>query len=120
MHSKIIVYTFVKEITIKLKAMKNLASQLSNNNILVNKASYYFNVGNSTVRVSNHLPNRSNWENNENLEEKVFIFINENNDLNDSKIEKYLENEFGKEITWVLFDTEAEAIESINYIKSQF
>lgn len=100
--------------------MKNLASQLSNNNILVNKSSYYFNTGNSTVRVSNHLPNRSNWENNENLEEKVFVFINENNDLNDSKIEKYLENEFGKEITWFLFDTEEEAIESINYIKSQF
>ena len=99
--------------------MKTLASQLSNNNILVNKASYYFNTGNSTVRVSNHLPNRSNWENNENLEEKVFIFINENSDLTDSKIEKYLETEFGSEFTWFLFDTEEDAIDSINYIKSQ-
>jgi hypothetical protein len=100
--------------------MKNLASQLSSNSILVNKASYYFNVNNATVRVSNHLPNRSNWENNENLTEKVFIFINENNDLTDDKIENYLQNEFGKEITWFLFDTEEEAIESVNYIKSQF
>jgi|CXWK01.1.fsa_nt_gi hypothetical protein len=99
--------------------MKNLASILSNNNILVNKSSYYFNVNNSTVRVSNHLPNRSNWENNENLEEKVFIFINENNDLTDSKIENYLLNEFGKEVTYFLFDTENEAMESINYIKNQ-
>lgn len=99
--------------------MKTLASQLSNNNILVNKASYYFNTGNSTVRVSNHLPNRSNWKNNENLEEKVFIFINENSDLTDSKIEKYLEKEFGSEFTWFLFDTEEDAIDSINYIKSQ-
>lgn len=99
--------------------MKAISNILSGNNILVNKSSYYFNINNATVRVSNHLPNRSNWENNENLEEKVFIFINENNDLSDSKIEKYLENEFGKEITWFLFDTEEEAIESVNYIKSQ-
>jgi len=99
--------------------MKAISNILSGNNILVNKSSYYFNINNATVRVSNHLPNRSNWENNENLEEKVFVFINENNDLSDSKIEKYLENEFGKEITWFLFDTEEEAIESVNYIKSQ-
>ena len=99
--------------------MKTLASILSDNKILVNKSSYYFNTGNSTVRVSNHLPNRSNWENNENLEEKVFIFINENNDLTDSNIESYLISEFGKNICFFLFDTEDEAIESINYIKSQ-
>ena len=99
--------------------MKAISNILSGNNILVNKSSYYFNINNATVRVSNHLPNRSNWENNENLEEKVFVFINENNALSDSKIEKYLENEFGKEITWFLFDTEEEAIESVNYIKSQ-
>lgn len=99
--------------------MKALASTLSNNKILINKASYYFNAGNSTVRVSNHLPNRSNWENNENLEQKVFIFINENNDLTDSKVENFLTNEFGSEFTFFLFDTEQEAIESINYIKSQ-
>lgn len=99
--------------------MKALSNILSNGSILVNKASYYFNINNSTVRVSNHLPNRSNWENNENLEEKVFIFINENNDLTDSKIEKHLENEFGSNFTFFLFDTEEEAIESIDYIKTQ-
>ena len=55
--------------------MKNLASTLSNNNVLVNKASYYCNINNSTVRVSNHLPKRCNWENHENLAEKVFIYI---------------------------------------------
>lgn len=99
--------------------MKTLASTLSDNNILVNKASYYFNVNNSTIRVSNHLPNRSNWENNENFAEKVFIFINENNDLTDNKVTNFLENEFGSEYTYFLFDTEAEALESINYIKSQ-
>ena len=100
--------------------MKNLASQLSDNKILVNKSSYYFNVGTSTVRVSNHLPNRSNWENNENLGDKVFIFINENNDLTDNKIDRFLNEEFGTEFTFFLFDSEEEAIESINYIKSQF
>lgn len=99
--------------------MKALASTLSNNNILVNKASYYFNVNNSTIRVSNHLPNRCNWENNENLAEKVFIFINENNDLTDQKVINYLDNEFSREYTYFLFDTEEEALESINYIKSQ-
>lgn len=98
--------------------MKTLASTLSNNNILVNKASYYFNVNNSTVRVSNHLPNRCNWGNNENLAEKVFIFINENNDLTDDKVINYLDAEFG-EYTYFLFDTEEKAIESINYIKVQ-
>lgn len=99
--------------------MKALASTLSNNNILVNKASYYFNVNNSTIRVSNHLPNRCNWENNENLSEKVFIFINENNDLTDQKVINYLDNELSGEYTYFLFDTEEEALESINYIKSQ-
>lgn len=99
--------------------MKALASKLSNNNILVNKASYYFNVNNSTIRVSNHLPNRCNSENNENLAEKVFIFINENNDLTDQKVINYLDNEFSFEYTYFLFDTEEEALESINYIKSQ-
>lgn len=100
--------------------MKTLASRLSNNNILVNKASYYFNINNSTVRVSNHLPNRSNWENNENLENKVFIFINENNDLTDLKVENFLSNEFGSDFTYFLFDTEIEAFEAINYIRNQF
>lgn len=100
--------------------MKTLASKLSNNNILVNKASFYFNINNSTIRVSNHLPNRTNWSNNENLEEKVFIFINENNDLNDSIIENYLTNEFNSEFTYFLFDNEEDAIENINYIKNQF
>jgi len=99
--------------------MKKLSSILSNDSILVNKSSYYFNVNNATIRVSNHLPNRSNWENNENLEEKVFIFINENGDLTDSKIESYLSNEFNNDFIYFLFDTEDEAIESINYIKNQ-
>lgn len=100
--------------------MKNLTNILSENKILVNKASYYFNVNNSTVRVSNHLPNRSNWENNENLSEKIFIFINENNDLNDSKIEIFLTNEFSEDVKWFLFDTEEEAIKSASYIKASF
>lgn len=99
--------------------MKALASILSDNKILVNKASYYFNIGESTVRVSNHLPNRSNWENNENLANKVFIFINENNDLTDAKVVKYIESEFGQEYIYFLFDTEEEAINSIDYIKNQ-
>lgn len=100
--------------------MKALASQLSDNKILVNKSSYYFNTSDATVRVSNHLPNRSNWENNENLERKIFIFINENNDLTDAKIEKYLDEEFSNDYYFFLFDTEEEALESINYIKVQF
>ena len=100
--------------------MKALTNILSDNKILINKASYYFNVNDTTVRVSNHLPNRTNWENNENLNNKVFIFINENNDLTDGKIEGYLKNEFNSDFTYFLFDTEEEAIESVNYIKSQF
>ena len=100
--------------------MKALTNILSDNKILINKASYYFNVNDTTVRVSNHLPNRTNWENNENLNNKVFIFINENNDLTDDKIEIYLKNEFNSDFTYFLFDTEEEAIESVNYIKSQF
>lgn len=100
--------------------MKALTNILSDNKILINKASYYFNVNDTTVRVSNHLPNRSNWENNENLNNKVFIFINENNDLTDGKIEGYLKNEFNSDFTYFLFDTEEEAIESVNYIKNQF
>ena len=100
--------------------MKALTNILSDNKILINKASYYFNVNDTTVRVSNHLPNRTNWENNENLNNKVFIFINENNDLSDDKIEGYLKNEFNSDFAYFLFDTEEEAIESVNYIKSQF
>lgn len=100
--------------------MKALASILSDNKILVNKASYYFNANNSTVRVSNHLPNRSNWENNQNLDQKVFIFINENLDLTDSKIESFLNDEFGCDFTYFLFENEDEAMESINYIRNQF
>lgn len=99
--------------------MKAISQLLSNKSLLVNRTSYYFNVNNATVRVSNHLPKRSNWEENENLEEKVFIFINENNDLTDANVIKYLTNEFSDDFTYFLFDTEEEAIESIEYIKSQ-
>ena len=97
--------------------MKALTNILSDNKILINKASYYFNVNDTTVRVSNHLPNRSNWENNENLNNKVFIFINENNDLTDGKIEGYLKNEFNSDFTYFLFDTEEEAAEMADWIK---
>jgi hypothetical protein len=100
--------------------MKALVNQLSGNSAIVNKSSYYFNTSSATVRVSNHLPKRSNWEENQNFSDKIFIFINENNDLNESKIEKYLESEFHNDYNYFfLFDTEEAAIESINYIKSQ-
>ena len=100
--------------------MKNLISKLNNGiTPLVIKSSYYFEVNDTTIIVSNHLPNSSNWYNNENKEKKVFIFIDEYNNLPDTKIEKYLENEFGSEFQYFLFDTEEEAIEAINYIKSQ-
>ena len=47
-------------------------------NTLVYKASYYFNVEDVTVRVSNHLPKRYNWDENENKEKLIkyiFYFI---------------------------------------------
>ena len=81
--------------------MKNLISKLNNGiTPLVIKSSYYFEVNDTTVRVSNHLPNSSNWYNNENKEKKSFIFIDEYNNLSDSKIEKCLENEFGSEFQY--------------------
>ena len=59
---------------------------------IVYKASYYFNVEDVTVRVSNHLPKRQNWENNENQDKALFIFTEL--EMNEYQIEKYLETEF--------------------------
>ena len=97
--------------------MKALVEKLMSKEIGVIKTSYYLNINDTTVRISNHLPNRCNWENNENLENKLFVFINENGDLNDVKIEQHLLKEFDRHYNeFILFDTVEEAIECIQMI----
>jgi len=100
--------------------MKALIKEITGNEMLVIKSSYYFDINDSTVRVSNHLPNRCNWENEENKNNAVFIFINENGNLNETMIDKYLSVEFSIiNYSYFLFENEIDAIESINYIKTQ-
>lgn len=99
-----------------MKSIKEIASELSNNKILVEKSSYYFNVNSTTVRVSNHLPNRSNWENNENSENAIFVFVGL--EINEMEIEKYLSNEFSFDFQYFIID-ENYLNETIQLIKNQ-
>lgn len=99
-----------------MKSTKEIADLISGNNTLVEKSSYYFNVGNTTVRVSNHLPNRSNWENNENLDNALFVFVGL--DMSESAIEKYLQNEFSFDFDFAIIDEEF-LDQTINHIKTQ-
>ena len=95
---------------------KEIANLINGGNALVEKASYYFNVKDTTVRVSNHLPNRSNWENNENSENAIFVFVGL--EMNETQIEKYLSNEFSFDFQYFLID-ENYLTESIQLIKNQ-
>jgi hypothetical protein len=95
---------------------KEIANLINGGNALVEKASYYFNVNDTTIRVSNHLPNRSNWENNENSENAIFVFVGL--EMNETQIEKYLSNEFSFDFQYFLID-ENYLTESIQLIKNQ-
>lgn len=100
--------------------MTNLLKALSGNNVYTVKASYYFSVEETTVRISNHLPKRYNWDENNGTNRGVFVFINDNNDLTDSIIESYMEAEFSDiEYSVFLFETEVEAMEQVTRIINQ-
>lgn len=77
-----------------------ITEQITNNRV-ISKNSYYFQLNSSTVRVSNHLPNRCNWENNENSNKALFVFVGL--DMNENEIEKQLFNEFGKDFEFNFF-----------------
>jgi hypothetical protein len=85
---------------------------------LVYKASYYFNLDDITVRVSNHLPKFSNWQENNNNEKGIFIFTDEIA-MTESQIEKYLENEFSDISFQYAIITDIENIGIINYLSNQ-
>jgi len=97
---------------------KEIANLINGGNALVEKASYYFEMNGTTVRVSNHLPNRSNWENNENSNSAYFVFVGL--EMNEMQIEKALENEFGNsfDFQYMIIDEEY-LTESIQLIKNQ-
>ena len=99
--------------------MQDFIKELIGHRPIVINASYYFDVNDTTIRVSNHLPNRCNWENNGNKENKLFIIINENGNLKDWEVEEYLDKEFGIATPYHFFETEEEAIPFVNHILNQ-
>ena len=85
---------------------------------LVYKASYYYNIDDITVRVSNHLPKISNWQENNNNEKAIFIFTDEIA-MTESQIEKYLESEFSDISFQYAIISDIENIGVINYLSNQ-
>lgn len=85
---------------------------------LVYKASYYYNIDDITVRVSNHLPKFSNWAENNNNEKAIFIFTDEI-EMTESQIEKYLEEEFSEISYQYAILSDLENIGIINYLSNQ-
>lgn len=100
-----------------MKSTKEIADLISGNKTLVERSSYYFNVNDTTVRVSNHLPNSSNWSNNENLENAIFVFVGL--EMDEMEIEKYLSNEFSFDFQFFIIE-ENYLNETIQLIKNQF
>jgi hypothetical protein len=85
---------------------------------LVYKASYYYNVDDITVRVSNHLPKAYNWEENNNSNKAVFIFTDEIN-MTESEVEKYLEREFPEMLFQYAIIENLENVGIVNYLINQ-
>ena len=79
-------------------------------------SSCYFEVGDKVVRISNHLPNTTNFELfNEGANKIFMIFIS--NDLTEGQIEKFIENEMSEnEVDYMLI---GEDFNDVDYISSR-
>ena len=76
---------------------------------------YFYNNNNTLIRISNHLPNETNFQENNQENERIFLIFTDTN-LTEREIENYIEKNMNNyDVNYFIFDDG----DNFEYLKSK-